>query len=186
MRLFVALDVPPPARSVLTAAVAPLRQRYPALRWNPPDMWHLTLAFLGDTAVGGRLRAQVALQAVARAARPCTIAVDGRLGRFGDRVLWVAIESSEGGVSTLARAVAGGLRAAGIAIDDRPFRAHLTLARARRGQRVPREPLRLDAPGLPVGWQVSTVLLMSSQLGGAGSRYRRVATWPLGIAAPPA
>jgi 2'-5' RNA ligase len=184
VRLFVALAVPVAVRDVLAEAATPLRRQHPALRWNRTTTWHLTLAFLGETGVGGRLRVQIALQTVARSARPCAIAIDGRLGRFGDRVLWAAVASPDGRLTTLARSVNEALRGIGVRSDDRPFRAHLTLARGGRGQRVPRRPVRLDGPGLPVGWTASTVALMASQLGPDGSRYRTVATWPLGSSSP--
>lgn len=180
MRLFVAIAVPEPVRRTLDAAVAPLRRRYDGLRWTPAANWHLTLVFLGEVPVGVRLRAQVALGAVARAARPCAIAVDGRLGRFGDRVLWAAVVAPDGSLSDLAAGVADELRSNGVAVDDRSFRAHLTLARARRGHRIPPKPRRLVALEAPLGWTASTVALMASQTGPAGSRYRTVATWPLG------
>ncbi len=181
MRLFVAVDVAQAARDALAASLSPLKQQHTALRWIPSANWHLTLAFLGDTPVGRRQRAQIALQAVARRARPCDLTIDGRLGRFADRVLWVAVASSAPGLPTLADAVQDALRGTGLTIDDRPFRAHLTLARARRGQRIPRVPPTLDGPALPVHWTVSTVALLSSQRDDGGSRYRPVATWPLGV-----
>lgn len=186
MRLFVAVTVPPTPRAVLADGVAPLRQRYRAVRWTPPGNWHLTLAFLGETSTGERLRAQVALASAARVAQPCAIAIDGRLGRFGDRVLWAVVATPDGRLPVLALAVSAALRGTGLAIDDRPFRAHLTLARARRGRPVPRPPVRLDSPSLPVAWTASTVALVASQRGQGGSTYRTVASWPLGaIARPP-
>lgn len=178
--------MPPTVRAVLTDRVAPLRQRYRTVRWTPPGNWHLTLAFLGETSTGDRLRAQIALRATARAAHPCAITIDGRLGRFGDRVLWAAVATPDGRLPVLARAVSAALRGAGLAIDDRPFRAHLTLARARRGQPVPQRPERLDSPSLPLAWTASTVALVASHRGPGGSRYRTVASWPLGaVAGPP-
>ncbi|CAN5899783.1 RNA 2',3'-cyclic phosphodiesterase [soil metagenome] len=186
MRLFVAVTVPPTARAVLDEAVAPLRERHRTLRWTPAGNWHLTLAFLGETTTGERLRAQIALASVGRAAQPCVITIDGRLGRFGDRVLWAAVATPDGGLPLLARAVSTALRDAGLGVDDRPFRAHLTLARARRGRPVPPQPVRLDAPGLPAAWTASTVVLMASHRGPGGSRYRTVASWPLGPVTGPA
>ena len=50
MRLFVAVAVPVNAADELDAAVAPLRQSWPGLRWTGRDAWHLTLAFLGEVS----------------------------------------------------------------------------------------------------------------------------------------
>jgi 2'-5' RNA ligase len=173
-RLFIAVDVPDAARRALSDAVTPLRVRYDRLRWARPDTWHVTLAFLGDTPVGGRIRAIGALRRATGCAPPCDVTLSGRLGRFGDRVLWAAVEPDDGDLLALIDGIRGELGVAGLPVDDRPFRAHLTLARGRRGQSMPRARM-LTAPGLPCRWSVTTVALMSSQPSG----YRTVATWPL-------
>ncbi len=180
MRLFVAVEVPQTARDALARSIASLREQHAALRWIPPANWHLTLAFLGDTPTARRHRARIALQAAARRADPIELTIDGRLGRFADRVLWAAVVSSGGALPALAAGVRDALSAAGLTIDERPFRAHLTVARAGRGRRIPRVPAWVDGPALPVRWTASTVALVSSQPTNAGSRYRAVATWPLG------
>lgn len=177
MRLFVAVEVPVVAGQALAAAVAPLRERHDGLRWVRPANWHVTLAFLGEVPVGGRIRAVSALYRATAGARPCPITLSGRLGRFGHRVLWAAVETTGDELQVLADGVRRELGSDGLAIDDRPFRPHLTLARGRRGQTMPRA-RTLTAPGLPFAWSVSTVALMSSP-NGRGNGYRTVATWPL-------
>ena len=181
MRLFVAIDIPGDVRRVLTDAVTPLRDRHDELRWTRPATWHLTLAFLGDVSIGGRIRATTALRLATRSARPCGVALPGRLGtfrgRFGDRVLWAAIEPEGSGLQMLVDCIRRELKAADVGFDDRPFRPHLTLARGRRGQALPRV-RTLTNPGLPCRWAVPTVALMSSQSGQTG-QYRTIATWPL-------
>ena len=69
MRLFVAIDIPDEARRVLSDAVAPLRDRHDGLRWTRPATWHLTLAFLGDLPIGGRIRLRVIVSVVVRERR---------------------------------------------------------------------------------------------------------------------
>lgn len=179
VRLFVALDVPAPVRRALADAVAPLRARHHALRWIPSADWHLTLAFLGPTPVERRLRAQIALHAVAMAADPFPLLLDGRLGRFGDRVLWAGVASTGDGLTDLATAVREALGSAGVAADDRPFRAHLTIARARRDHKVPRVSTPLALPPQRLRWTVRHMALMASQQARGRNRYRTVATWPL-------
>lgn len=179
MRLFVAVAVPAHARAALSVAIAPLRARHGDLRWIPATNWHLTVAFIGRVSVGQRLRAQQAVDAAAHQTRPCAVTLDGTLGRFGHRVLWAAVADDDGGLTELAAAVRGALATVGIVVDDRPFRAHLTLARARRGQRVPRVRSPVTAVGLPARWTVGRVALMASRPQAGGSVYRDVATWPL-------
>jgi 2'-5' RNA ligase len=177
-RLFVAVDVPAAATRALSDAVTPLRVRHDQLRWSRPATWHVTLAFLGELSLGGRIRAIGALQRATACARPCAVTLSGRLGRFGDRVLWVAVEPDDGDLLTLIDGIRQELGIAGLPVDDRPFRAHLTLARGRRGQTMPRARV-LTAPGLPCRWSMETVALMSSQPNGQRNGYRTLATWPL-------
>jgi len=179
VRLFVALDVPASIRGALTDALAPLRARHHTLRWIPPGDWHLTLAFLGPTPIARRLRAQIALRAVASTAEPFPLLLDGRLGRFGDRVLWAAVASAGHGLTELATAVRDELASAGVVTDDRPFRAHLTVARARRDHTVPRVSTPLALRPHAGRWTVRRMALMASQPARGGGRYRAVATWPL-------
>jgi 2'-5' RNA ligase len=107
--------------------------------------------------------------------------MSGRLGtfrgRFGDRVLWAAVEPEDSGLQMLVDCIRRELNAADVGFDDRPFRPHLTLARGRRGQALPRV-RALTGPGLPYRWAVPTVALMSSGQG-QGNHYRTIATWPL-------
>jgi 2'-5' RNA ligase len=178
MRLFVAVDIPAGARRALSDAVAPLRDRHDELRWTRPATWHLTLAFLGDLSIGGRIRASTALRLATASARSCGITLSGRLGsfrgRYGDRVLWAAVEPVDSSLGMLVDCIRRELKAADVMFDDRPFRAHLTLA---RGRVLPRA-RALTGPGLPCEWEVPDVALMASR-SGQTRQYRTVATWPL-------
>lgn len=184
MRLFVAVAVPEPQRAALATAVSPLRAAHPDLRWTRPDGWHLTLAFLGRTSTGGRLRAQLAVGLAAARSVAVDLAIDGRLGRFGDRVLWVRVDDHDGRLAALAEAVRGALREHGLPVDDRAFRAHLTLARGRRGRRLPRDRW-IAGTGVPARWTATRVALVTSRPEPGGNRYRAVATWPLGSSPDP-
>jgi 2'-5' RNA ligase len=181
VRLFAAIDVPGDARAALEAAVAPLRDRHDGIRWIPSRNWHVTLVFLGRLTTAQRVRTRLALGAAASAASPCGLTLDGTVGRFGDRVLWARVVHDDA-LSTLASAVRGAVDAAGITTDPRPFRAHLTIARGRRGRPVPQVGELDHSAGLPVSWTVATLVLYASTPTSAGSRYRPVATWPLGHA----
>lgn len=179
LRSFVALELPHEVRDALAVAVAPVRSELVSLRWVPPANWHVTLAFLGRIGLADRVRAQIALQTAARSAVPCALELDGRVGRFGDHVLWATVSSDGGGLDTLAVAIRGALDDAGMAVDDRPLRAHLTLARARRGARIPREVTLPVGAGLPMRWTARRVALLGSVPSGGAVRYRRIASWPL-------
>jgi RNA 2',3'-cyclic 3'-phosphodiesterase len=66
VRLFVAVDLPPPITQLLEALPRPRR---PDLRWTTPAQWHITLRFLGE------------VDEVAEVVE----AVGGIAGQFGDR-----------------------------------------------------------------------------------------------------
>ena len=177
-RSFVAVQMPAEAVAALTTAITPLRQRHSGLRWARSTRWHLTLAFLGELSTGGRLRALQALRRATWHTPRFEVMVPGRLGRFGERVLWAAVETDDESLAMLVATIRQELAAEGVLYDDRPFRAHVTLARGRRQLTLPRT-RTLTAPGLPYRWPVTAVALMSSDPNGQGNGYRTVATWPL-------
>lgn len=175
-RLFVALPVPAWVRDDLEAAVAPLREAEPDLRWVTPSSWHLTVAFLGG--VPGEEVSQIAgalAGAVAPGPNP-TIGLTGTAGTFGGRVLWAAVGHSED-LDELATAVRASLEPLGY-VDDKPFHAHLTLARAPKDGKIPNR-LVDSFEGPSTTWRVDQVHLMRSRPGPEGSRYDTVASWPL-------
>jgi RNA 2',3'-cyclic 3'-phosphodiesterase len=182
MRLFVAVQPPPPAVDELAAALAPLRHLPGAdlLRWTETAGWHLTLAFLGEVDDALRPELDERLGRAARRHEAAQLRLAGG-GRFGDRALWAGVPGGTRSLGRLADSVAAAARRTGLAPDEKPFRAHLTIARARG--RVDLRPFR-DALSAFSGitWTADTVRLMSSTNAGAGlpPRYETVASWPIG------
>lgn len=176
-RLFVAVTLPSPVTAALDGAVAPLRGRFPGLRWVPPDRWHLTLAFLGevDGAVVPALEERLA-RAAARSA-PMRLRL-GRGGRFDGRVLWVAVTGDLPALRRLAERTGAAARRVGIDVDRRPHRPHLTLARLRRPADLQPAVAALADHAGPE-WSASEFGLVRSVLG-EQAQYTTVATYPLG------
>ncbi len=54
-RLFVALMLPRVVVEQVDLALDPVRTGSAELRWQSPDRWHITLAFLGDRDVDSEL-----------------------------------------------------------------------------------------------------------------------------------
>src|SRR5512142_780185 len=90
--------------------------------------------------------------------------------------LW---ERAHGGLRPLATAVGRAAGRAGIQVEDRPFRAHVTLARARPGRPVDLRPLAdaLAQVRCPP-WTADRLVLVRSRLG-PDPRYEEEAGWPL-------
>jgi 2'-5' RNA ligase len=180
MRMFVALVPPPDTRAELAAAVHGLPT--PAgLRWTRPEQWHVTLAFLAE--VDERTREQLA-ERLARAARrhpPAELALTGA-GRFGTRVLWTRVDGDRAALARLVDSVRAAVRRCGLPADERPYRPHLTLARA--GSPAPDlAPLVASLRGFTGrSWPAAELHLVRSHLGagpGGTAHHESVATWPL-------
>lgn len=177
VRLFVAVEVPASVREGVDAACAPLHRKAPDARWIDPTRWHLTLAFVGWTGFDQISEVEAACGAAAEAVGPFSLALNGKAGTFGRRVLWVGLGTSED-LAALAEAVGRELRAAGFPIEERPFRAHLTLARAGRGEPLPRG-LAESYAGPTDTWRVERFVLMRSKLRRSGPKYTIEAAWRL-------
>jgi 2'-5' RNA ligase len=150
VRLFVALDLPAPAR----AGLARFRDAAadPAV-WRPlPDAsLHVTLAFLGHRPDPGPAAA-VLVGLTERSAPELALGAALLLPPRRPRALTVAVADDGGALGALQAELSGALAAAGeYEPEARPFRPHVTVARAVPRARPPRtvaaapEPLHFAA-----------------------------------------
>jgi RNA 2',3'-cyclic 3'-phosphodiesterase len=180
MRLFVAVTPPQEVVDELWTATAGPRSARPDLRWTRPEHWHLTLAFLGE--VNDRARLDLAARLARAAARhpPLQLALYGA-GRFGDRVLWTRVTGDVQPLQRLAATVRAAARRARLTIEDRPYRPHLTLARAR--EHADLKPVVAALAGFAGrGWTADELHLVRSHLGAGPDRTPRhevLESWPL-------
>ena len=146
------------------------------MRWVRLDGLHVTLRFLGPT-IEERIRdITAAVRAVAETSAPFRIRIHGA-GSFPPagrpRTLWLGIRDGADELATLATALDRELVHAGWPPSERPFRAHLTLARAdgvRAGPRTAEE-LRIAAEQLDVVSAVDRIVVFESVTGGGPARY---------------
>jgi 2'-5' RNA ligase len=157
----------------------PLREVPGAPRWSTPDRWHLTLLFLGDVPAD-RVPELIDVAAPAVAAAPAmTLRLAGG-GRFGSlrrpQVAWAGLDGDVGPLVDLAGRLTAVARSLRLAVEDRPFRPHLTLGRWRPGR--PADGAVVDglADYRGPAWPVTEVRLLDSHLG-AEPRYDEVAAW---------
>jgi RNA 2',3'-cyclic 3'-phosphodiesterase len=181
LRLFVALDLPAPARSALAAFRDAAAD--PAV-WRPvaDEALHVTLAFLGHRPAGDAAVVARALAAPAAAPAPA-LALGGALllPPRRPRVLCAALHDPDGALVALQAQVSGALAAAGVYEPEaRPFRAHATVARLRPRARAPRGPVA--AAPEPLAFHGEAVTLYRSRLHRGGARYEPLAR--LALAAP--
>ncbi|MPZ73074.1 MAG: RNA 2',3'-cyclic phosphodiesterase [Nitriliruptorales bacterium] len=162
-RLFVAVEVPQAVRSAVGEAVAPLRAAMPGLRWVAPERYHLTLVFIGSVDEAAVPAVEEAVDQGCRGVPAFPLQLDGRIGSFGRRVIWVGVRTSAE-LASLAVRVAQRLgEVVPLPNGQRVFRAHLTVARAGR-QKVRAGTLR-DVTAPAVAWPVERIVLLRSAAG---------------------
>jgi 2'-5' RNA ligase len=164
VRLFVALDVPTVAIDHLQAAVAAVPDEHPGLRWVPADRRHVTLAFLGEVEPPALAALAARLGRVAGRHPALQLRFAGA-GRFDSRVLWVGVEGDTEPLARLVGSVGAAARKAGVPVEERVHRPHVTLARSRT-MSLDLRPLvaRLaDYVGPP--WRAASFSLVRSRLG---------------------
>jgi 2'-5' RNA ligase len=196
-RLFVAVPLDQVSLEVVAGLVADLRAGSAAdhagragaggrsgLRWVRPEGVHLTLRFLGPTPRARVPAAIAAVEAAAAGLGPFTVRISGA-GAFprlsAPRVLWLGVAADPGRLADLAACLDERLAAAGWPPQDRPFDAHLTLARANdvHAARPVAAALVRRAAGLRLEWVADRVVLYESWPGPGGSRYEARAVAPL-------
>ena len=125
-RLFVGLEIPDIVRMQLGQVGGPL----PGARWIDTDDLHLTLRFAGD--LGNRQADELVGFLDDIHGPPFELKLT-EFGAFGGREPRVIHASADGGptLDQLQRATDRAARSAGLALEPRPFRAHVTLARLR-------------------------------------------------------
>jgi len=184
VRLFVAAT--PPAEQ-LQALDAVIGERDELLRWVPMQQWHLTLVFCGDVeaAVVPELRERLARGAARTPSFEVGLAGAGSFPKQASRarVLWAGLGGDVQTLTRLAERCAAAARRSGIAVEDRPFRPHLTLARARRDTVDVRPHLQRLSSYAGEPWRIDAIRLVQSTLG-AQVRHETLAEFPLAEGAP--
>ena len=182
-RLFVAVPVPVEVGGVVgrlmdevRAALGPDGGR---VRWVQLEGLHLTLRFLGPTPAVEVPAVAVALERAAGA----TPAFDVRLAGSGafpsadrPRALWLGISAGAEAMGQISGAFEGELGTLGWAVEARPFRPHLTIARTDGVRAGPAAATALAraAADLDTGFRADEVVLYRSHLGSGPARYERL------------
>jgi RNA 2',3'-cyclic 3'-phosphodiesterase len=135
-RLFVALDLPEPARAAFAGwAVEHASSR--DLRLVAPESLHLTLCFLGWREEADVERLGELVAPCAAPVREVSAVAASWLPPRRPRVLAIDLADPGDAVVALQRRVSDALEAAAAyEPESRPYRPHVTVARVRRGARV--------------------------------------------------
>ncbi len=185
-RIFVAFTIPDVQRTRLGRLQGLIAPEMPNARWVTPEMFHVTLAFLGDIP---DTDLNVVCRAVAEASKgfkPFTVNLQS-LGAFPDparpRVAWVGVTGP--GLDVLAdlqQSVVRAVGEAGYPPDDERFSPHLTLGRLKpkKGDEVDITKLVAHYRTWSAGnFTVSQVVTFSSTLTPEGPAYMAMSRAPL-------
>jgi RNA 2',3'-cyclic 3'-phosphodiesterase len=194
MRLFTAIELSEGARLAIAAEqkrIAEVVGRGAAgsLKWIRPEHMHLTLVFLGEIE-------EATAPAIIRAmgddfgeVGPFAIVFAG-IGMFppqrAPRVLWLGLSRGANEAIALQRRVVERLSPTGVAIEERPFHPHLTLARWRESRQADRRSVAAAGRDAEVARvDVDAVTLFQSRLSSSGPAYTVLARAPLaGLRSP--
>ncbi len=193
MRVFAAVELPEEVRARVSAASRELLAGVLAAKSVAEENLHVTVRFVGEvaeTAVGPLLDAV----REAGATVPRTTAEARGFGAFPDarrpRVVWAGIDDPRGALAAVEAAISERLGVLGHAREDRPYSAHVTVARMRVGVRVGQGARDLGAlrsrikaaerdPPVFGAVPLTSVTVFKSELGRDGSRYTALARFPL-------
>jgi RNA 2',3'-cyclic 3'-phosphodiesterase len=177
MRLFTAIDISAEVKEKLTALLARLRP-LAKLAWSPVDNLHITTKFIGEWPQGRLQEMKDALGAF-KVAGAVDVEIRGT-GWFPNerrpRVFWVGVHSNQS-LRALAGSTEQAMAKLGVAVEDRPYTPHLTLARIK--DPVPMDALRAEVAGLESqsfgAFRAPAFYLYLS----AGGKYTRLAEFPI-------
>jgi 2'-5' RNA ligase len=155
-RAFLAVVPPPAARAWAESAQNSAATVMPDLRWSRPEQRHITLKFFGPVPDLDAL-AEFVTDSV-RAREPFPLSLGGG-GAFPNArrasVLWVGVRQGSDALTALAEP----FLATNSPDGDRPFRAHLTLARVAKSRDLRDAIHALDACGESEPGTVDDVVL---------------------------
>lgn len=135
MRVFVAIEISDEMREQLEnfkKNFSKFSETTKKIKWIKPDNFHLTLKFFGEIEEERLPLLKTSLSKSITNQNPFMLDVKG-VGCFPDlrrpRVLWAGIQQGSDTLKTLAEAVEKSSVSAGFPPSDKPFSAHLTIAR---------------------------------------------------------
>jgi 2'-5' RNA ligase len=182
-RLFVAFNVPEVQKTRLGRLQGLIAPDIPNANWVTPEMFHVTLAFLGDVPDVDLNRVCLAVAEAVKGFSKFTVNLQS-LGAFPDptkpRVAWVGLTGP--GMDTLERlqhSIVETLTEAGFPPEDARFTPHLTLGyiKSKKGQELDISPLIAHFQMWSAGnFAVNAITTFASTVTPEGRAYMRMAS----------
>jgi 2'-5' RNA ligase len=133
MRLFIGIPLSSEVVNALEHLSHSLRSASDNLRWSSPEIWHITLQFLGETSSENYNCLVQHLREIKSPAVPIWLHGTGFFHRAG--VFFAGVNVSPE-LRQLERQIVAATSRCGVATEDRPYHPHVTLARAKGDNRA--------------------------------------------------
>lgn len=152
--------------------------------WTRPQGQHLTLKFFGDISTEDVNHIRTAVQNRVAPGWSLNLSIE-KTGVFPDtrkpRVLWCGVTSDVKKLSTLQKQLDSDFAEIGFPREDRPFRAHLTLARIKDPRNVSgiSEALTKHNAFIAGEFTCKELVLFQSRLTTQGAVYTKLAVFPM-------
>lgn len=184
VRSFIAIDPPASLLPFLTEYAENLRREHTqGFRWVNPQLFHLTLKFLGDISINKIESVTNALNSLTGRTEPFDLILD-RTGAFpswqSPRTIWIGSPYNEA-INHISIELENELKSLGIPVENKRFHAHLTLCRVvDHGDKDKIKFLENKMKDLAIptklNWRVTEIKLYRSILSYKGSAYSIIST----------
>ena len=185
VRAFLAMEPPEHILQAVARVQEKLKREISGrISWTKPQGQHLTLKFFGDISTEDVKNICSAMQNRIASGSSLNLKIE-KLGVFPDarrpRVLWCGITGEVEKLSVLRKQLDKDFADIGFPEEDRPFRAHLTLARIKdvHGLAGINEALIKHSSFTAGEFICKELILFQSRLTGQGAIYTRLAEFPL-------
>ncbi|SDH64615.1 2'-5' RNA ligase [Alteribacillus persepolensis] len=177
---FIALPLPTQPAERVHSWKKQVEQDFPFKKWVHPNDYHVTLFFLGAADSTKLQRVCAYMDEVAQEVTTFSLQTT-QAGWFGKtsspRILWAGVSGSDV-LYDLQKQVADRCEKAGFAVEKRPYKPHITVARTWQGKHSFQD----AAKALPIlpssSWEAKEFVLYQTHLG-RQPKYERLETFLL-------
>jgi 2'-5' RNA ligase len=186
IRAFLAIDPPEDILQAMSRLQEKLKREIGGrISWTKPQGQHLTLKFFGDISTEDVKNICSAVQNRVASGQSLNLKIE-KLGVFPDarrpRVIWCGVTGDVEKLSVLQKQLDSDFAAISFPMEDRPFRAHLTLGRIKdsHGLTGISEALTKNSAFAAGEFNCTELILFQSKLSPKGAVYTKLAEFVLG------
>jgi len=180
MRAFIAIELPPETKDVISKIQNKLKAALPKISWVKPVNIHLTLKFLGEISPKQLDNINQIVSAIVGTSASFKIKLE-TLGVFPNvaraRIMWIGTDAMPPGLEKIVTLLENELGKIGFTKEKRPFCAHITVGRIKfylnpsNLEKVFNE-VKKDILSKDLEFNVAGITIFQSTLGSTGPTYK--------------